>query len=209
MNLTGLLHQRRSTRHFNPTAAIGREELARLIDTANRAPSSNNAQPWRIMVLTEPHLRQRLLPAAFNQQQILTASAVLLLLADREAYHAENLTEIHQEEYADGCFNEEICDFLTQAAIGFYQPFDETATQKSLALDCGLWAMAFMLAAQEAGWHTVPMTGYEPARLREILNIPPRYLDIMLIAVGKGEREGHRTLRRNAERVSAWNALPE
>ena len=66
MNLTGLLHQRRSTRHFNPAAAIGREELARLIDTANRAPSSNNAQPWRIMVLTEPHLRQRLLPAAFN-----------------------------------------------------------------------------------------------------------------------------------------------
>ena len=53
MNLTGLLHQRRSTRHFNPAAAIGREELARLIDTANRAPSSNNAQPWRIMVLTE------------------------------------------------------------------------------------------------------------------------------------------------------------
>ena len=67
MNLTGLLHQRRSTRHFNPTAAIGREELTRLINTANRAPSSNNAQPWRIMVLTEPHLRQRLLPAAFNQ----------------------------------------------------------------------------------------------------------------------------------------------
>jgi len=154
-------------------------------------------------------LRQRLLPAAFNQQQILTASAVLLLLADREAYQTENLTEIHQEEYADGCFNEEIRDFLTQAAIGFYQPFDETATQKSLALDCGLWAMAFMLAAQEAGWHTVPMTGYEPARLRETLNIPPRYLDIMLIAIGKGEREGHRTLRRNAERMSAWNALPE
>ena len=119
------------------------------------------------------------------------------------------MTEIHQEEYADGCFNEEIRDFLTQAAIGFYQPFDETATQKSLALDCGLWAMVFMLAAQEAGWHTVPMMGYEPARLREILNIPPRYLDIMLIAVSKDEQEGHRTLRRNAERVSAWNALPE
>jgi NAD(P)H nitroreductase ydgI len=209
MNMDDLLKCRHSVRHFDPSAKIGKSELFHLIDTANRSPSSNNAQPWRIMVITEQTLREKLLPVAFGQQQVLTASAILVLLADRQAYQAENLTRIHQEEFKDGCFNKETRDFLIQAAIGFYQPFDENDTQKSLALDCGLWAMSFMLTAEEAGWNTVPMTGYEPDRMREVLNIPPQYLDIMLIAIGKGLQEGHRTLRQTAEQTITWNTLPQ
>ncbi|WP_299574584.1 DUF559 domain-containing protein [uncultured Leptotrichia sp.] len=59
MPLNDLLQNRRSTRRFRPDAPIDRAELNALISQANRAPSSNNAQPWRIMVLTDPALRQR------------------------------------------------------------------------------------------------------------------------------------------------------
>ena len=72
----------------------------------------------------------------------------------------------------------------------------------------GLWAMSFMLAAEDAGWNTVPMSGYQPAALRELLALPPHYLDVMLIAIGKGSKEGHRTLRRPAKSLAGWNALP-
>ena len=52
------------------------------------------------------------------------------------------------------------------------------------------------------------MTGYQRAELREMLRLPSRYLDIMMIAVGSGTREGYRTLRHEAERVTVWNAPP-
>lgn len=209
MNFTTLLKQRRSTRHFDPDAAISNEELHDLLAAAGLSPSGNNAQPWRCVVITDSAWREKLLPVAFNQQQVLTASAVILLLADREAYQAENLTRIHQEEYEDGCFNEAVRDFLTQAAIGFYQPFQETDTLKALALDCGLFAMNLMLAAENAGWQTVPMTGYQPALLREAFTIPDRYADIMLIAVGKGTQHSHRTLRRPVQELVYWNTIPD
>lgn len=209
MDFTTLLKQRRSTRHFDPDAAISNEELHDLLAAAGLSPSGNNAQPWRCVVITDSAWREKLLPVAFNQQQVLTASAVILLLADREAYQAENLTRIHQEEYEDGCFNEAVRDFLTQAAIGFYQPFQETDTLKALALDCGLFAMNLMLAAENAGWQTVPMTGYQPALLREAFTIPDRYADIMLIAVGKGTQRGHRTLRRPVKELVYWNTIPD
>ena len=138
MPLNDLLQNRRSTRRFRPDAPIDRAELNALISQANRAPSSNNAQPWRIMVLTDPVLRQRLLPEAYGQEQIITASAVLVLLGDRAAYREPNLRRIHQQEFADGCFDANVRDFLIQAAVQFYQPFDETDTQRGLALDCGL-----------------------------------------------------------------------
>ena len=209
MNLQTLLQNRRSTRHFDPAVSITRVELETLINQANHAPSSNNAQPWRVMVLTDPVIRKRLLPIAYGQEQILTASAVLVLLGDREAYGESNLRRIHQEEFEDGCFDAVIRDFLVQAAMGFYQLFAETDIQRSLALDCGLWAMSFMLTAECASWQTVPMTGYRRDEMRQILNLPERYLDVMLIAVGKGKQVGHRTLRQSAVAVSAWNRSPE
>jgi len=208
MTLQDLIRDRRSTRYFDPACLISHEDMYRLINRANQAPSSNNSQPWRVVIVTEQHLREKLLPIAYNQQQIMTASAVLILLGDRQAYYADNLNRIHHEEYIAGCFSQEICETLTQAAIEFYEPRSEQEIQKFLGLDCGLWAMTFMLAAQEAGWNTVPMTGYQRAELREMLRLPSRYLDIMMIAVGSGTREGHRTLRHEAERVTVWNAPP-
>ena len=86
MNFSTLLQTRRSTRHFDPSVAITRAELSRLLDSACRAPSGNNAQPWRFLVITDAALREKLLPIAYGQQQIMSASALVLLLADRTAY---------------------------------------------------------------------------------------------------------------------------
>lgn len=74
MNFNELLHKRRSTRHFDPSVAIDRDELTALLDAACRAPSGNNAQPWRFVVITDAALREKLLPIAYSQQQILVVS---------------------------------------------------------------------------------------------------------------------------------------
>lgn len=209
MDFPALLKQRRSTRHFDPAAEISRTELEELIAAASLAPSGNNSQPWRFVAVTDRDMREKLLPVAYGQQQILTASAVLLILADREAYAADNLTRIHRQEYEDGCFNEEVCEFLTQAAIGFYRSHNELALQKMFGLDIGLCAMTLMLAAEARGWNTVPMTGYVPEQLRQLLAVPERYIDVMLLAVGKGTQPGHRTLRRPVGEILTWNKLPQ
>lgn len=208
MNFSTLLQTRRSTRHFDPSVAIAREELSRLLDSACRAPSGNNAQPWRFLVITDAALREKLLPIAYGQQQIMSASALVLLLADRTAYQRDNLARIHQEEYEDGCFSAEVRNFLVNAATDFCASLSVAETEKWLQVDCALWAMNFMLAAEDAGWQSVPMGGYQPAPLRELFAISPRYLDVMLIAIGKGSKPGHRTLRRPAEALTGWNALP-
>ena len=136
MNLSELLHKRRSTRHYDANTAIERDELTRLLNAACRAPSGNNAQPWRFLIITEAALREKLLPVAYNQQQILTASAIVLLLADRRAYQRDNLARIHQEGFENGCFSAEVRDFLTEAAVGFYASLDNAETDKALMLDC-------------------------------------------------------------------------
>lgn len=209
MDFIALLKQRRSVRHFNPNAEISRAELEELVNAACRAPSSNNSQPWRIAAITKRTLREKLLPIAYNQRQVMDASAVLIIFADRAAYEAGNLARIHNGQYEHGCFDEGTRDFLIQAATQFYRSHDEAALQKMRGLDIGLMAMSLMLAAEVRGWQSVPMTGYFPDRLRCEFAIPGRYEDVMMLAIGKATRAGHETLRRDAAEVLLWNEMPK
>ena len=45
--------------------------------------------------------------------------------------------------------------------------------------------MSLILLANEAGFETITMSGYDSKQLKAILNISERYLDVLLIAIGK------------------------
>ena len=70
MTLQDLIRDRRSTRYFDPACLISHEEMYRLINRANQAPSSNNSQPWRVVIVTEQHLREKLLPIRITSSRL-------------------------------------------------------------------------------------------------------------------------------------------
>ena len=72
---------RRSIRKFKPEP-IPREKLEEILSLALKAPSSNNLQPWRVVVVQNPELKERLREAANNQAQVSSAPAVLVVYSD-------------------------------------------------------------------------------------------------------------------------------
>lgn len=79
-----VIRKRRSVRSYDPENKISREELTEILRQATLAPSAANLQPWRFLVIDSPALKQKLLPIAFNQQQLVEASAVIAVLGDLE-----------------------------------------------------------------------------------------------------------------------------
>jgi nitroreductase len=67
--------------------------------------------------------------------------------------------------------------------------------------------MSLILLANEAGFETITMSGYDSKKLKEILNISERYLDVMLIAIGKGTKPGHQTVRHHVNKVMYRNEI--
>jgi F420 biosynthesis protein FbiB-like protein len=61
-SLHAFLRSRRSVRRFLPEP-IPRPIIDRILETACRAPSAHNRQPWRFAVLTTPEARERLAAA--------------------------------------------------------------------------------------------------------------------------------------------------
>lgn len=207
MNVKDILEKRRSVRHYDSNYKISSEILTALVESASKSPNGNNIQATRYLIIEDANLRNLLLPIAFNQQQIVEASTLIVMLGDYQAFNKGNIIKIHEEGYQAGYFDESLRDYLANAAINYYESKTKEDLKLELTRDVSLASMSLVLLANEAGFDTITMSGYDSKKLKEILNISDRYLDVMLIAIGKGIKAGHKTVRHNVNKVIYKNEI--
>ncbi|MEC0125843.1 nitroreductase family protein [Paenibacillus pabuli] len=201
------MEKRRSVRHFDSNYTIRPEVLTSLIESASKSPNGNNIQATRYLIINEPDLQRALLPIAFNQQQVVDASALVVMLGDYQAFEENNIIQIHEEGFQAGFFDESLRDYLANAAIQYYANKSDEELKLELTRDVSLASMSFILLANEAGFETITMSGYDSAQLKASLNISDRYLDVMLIAIGKGTKNGHQTVRHPVNKIMYHNTI--
>ncbi|WHP40316.1 nitroreductase family protein [Lysinibacillus boronitolerans] len=207
MSVKEILEKRRSVRHYDSNYKISSETLTALVESASKSPNGNNIQATRYLIIEDANLRNLLLPIAFNQQQIVEASSLIVMLGDYQAFNKGNIIKIHEEGYQAGYFDESLRDYLANAAINYYESKTKEDLKLELTRDVSLASMSLVLLANEAGFDTITMSGYDSKKLKEILNISDRYLDVMLIAIGKGIKAGHKTVRHNVNKVIYKNEI--
>ncbi|WP_347723679.1 nitroreductase family protein [Lysinibacillus capsici] len=207
MSVKDILEKRRSVRHYDSNYKIRSETLTALVESASKSPNGNNIQATRYLIIEDANLRNLLLPIAFNQQQIVEASTLIVMLGDYQAFNKGNIIKIHEEGYQAGYFDESLRDYLANAAINYYESKTKEDLKLELTRDVSLASMSLVLLANEAGFDTITMSGYDSKKLKVILNISDRYLDVMLIAIGKGIKAGHKTVRHNVNKVIYKNEI--
>jgi nitroreductase len=200
-----VIRERRSVRKYDPNVKITEQELKEMLSEAVLAPSGANMQPWRFLVINDQPLKEKLLPVAFNQEQTVTSSAMIVVLADLEAY--KEADKIYGQAVEAGYMTTETKDQLVTNLTNHFTNSTPDRIKSSFLVDAGLASMQFMLVAKAYGYDSVPMAGYNAQQLREMFNIPDRYVDVMLIAVGKAAEPAHTTIRLPIEDVTFWNGL--
>ncbi|OMP67164.1 nitroreductase family protein [Domibacillus epiphyticus] len=182
---------RRSVKIYDPAAEISTDELTALLETAGRAPSAWNLQQWHFLVFHGKDVQEKLLPIAYNQKQIVDASAVICILGDLEGYH--NIDPVFDPQVEANEMTPELKEILAGQINGAYKhaeyPRDGAILNSSLA------AMQFMLAARAKGFDTCPIGGFNASALVETFNVSKRYLPTMLITIGRKLQEGRPTDR--------------
>jgi nitroreductase len=68
---------RRSIRAYD-TRPIEEEKLTRVLEAARLAPSANNQQMWKFIVVTDPVIKEKLAQAAYGQPSMLQAPAAIV-----------------------------------------------------------------------------------------------------------------------------------
>jgi nitroreductase len=83
-DLFDVFQERRSIRQFKPEI-VRKEDLKRILEAARLAPSANNRQPWRFIIVRDKFRKERLAKAACNQDFIAEADVIVVTLGDPQA----------------------------------------------------------------------------------------------------------------------------
>ncbi|WP_055665908.1 nitroreductase family protein [Desnuesiella massiliensis] len=185
-----LIKERRSANNFIKGVKIPKEDFIEIFELLKLAPSCFNIQHANYIVITDEAKKEALREAAFNQYKVHTASAAILVLGDKEAYKTAdkiysgmlNLKMISQFDY----------DQMLLDVNNLYEGRGQDFQRDEAIRNAALSAMMFMLIAKDKGWDTCPMIGFDPDRVKELLNIPENLEPVVLITMGKEDTSKRR-----------------
>lgn len=171
MELTDLLAQRRSTRHFDPEREIPDDLLDRVLAAPLAMPHAGNTYDWRAVVMRRSERDADRWPAVFEalmRQSYVEEAAVLIAWAVQPAWWAEqyrtNVAELLERKLIDP---ERAGDLLSVVRAG---P-DLGPLTTGLVGEAMMGITAAMLVAIDAGLGAT-VTGCLPGLLAKALDVP-------------------------------------
>ena len=179
MKTIDAIYNRRAVKHFDAEHRMPEEDERQLLEAMIQAPTSFNIQHWRFVILRDPELREKIRQEFGNDQaQMTDASLLILFTADIMAWQKS------PERYWQNA-PQEVSDLL----VGWMGPFHEgrewlqrDEAQRSI----GMAMQTLMLAAQQLGYHSCPMIGFDIEKVAELVNLPDDHIMGPMVAVGKG-----------------------
>ena len=185
---------RRSIRRYSGTS-ISEAELAQLVETAGRAPSAYNLQPWRWVAVRDAGLKSRLQAAAYGQPQVGAAPVLLVLYTD-----TLDALENVEETFAPTLPADKAAGTKAHllSTIGAQSEGDREAWgagQSYIALGY------LLLVAESMGLGTSPMLGFDAEQVKSVLGLPAYARVPALVAVGHPAEEGFASTRHAVGRV--------
>ncbi len=183
MDLIERLEWRYAAKKMNGNV-VPQEKVDRIIEAARLAPTSSGLQPFEILVITNPEVKEKIRTIAWNQPQI-TDCSHLLVFAAWDTYTAERINEMFDLTNEIRGFKNEGWENYRQMLLNSYpqRSAEENFTHAAKQAYIG-FAMSIAAAAFEEVDAT-PIEGFDPKALDEILDLQSVHLkSVVLLPIG-------------------------
>jgi nitroreductase len=189
MALLDNLKWRYATKKYDPTKKVAQDDVDKIIEAARLAPTSSGLQQFKVIVITNQDIKDKIVPIAMDQQIVADCSHLLVFVA-WDKYTAERIdgqydyitderglprgrmssyTDRLKRKYLNQPEIENFIHTARQAYIGFGLAIAQAA---ELKVDC------------------TPMEGFSPDALDELLDLRPKGLrSVLLLPLGYRDAE--------------------
>ncbi|WP_437918155.1 NAD(P)H-dependent oxidoreductase [Sphingobacterium sp. LRF_L2] len=184
MSLIEDLTWRYATKKYDATKKVSAEDLAKILEATRLAPTSSGLQQYRIFVVSNQELKDKIVPIAAGQQIVADASH-LLVFAAWDRYTAERIDHIYDKTTDErglergrfGSYTDRLkLLYLEQTAE---ENFVHTAKQAYIG-----FGLAIAQAA-ELKIDSTPMEGFNNEELDELLQLGEQGLkSVLLLPIG-------------------------
>jgi nitroreductase/dihydropteridine reductase len=181
MDILKSLEWRYATKRFDPTQKLAPEKFQTILKATNLTASSIGLQPFQILVVENPEIRQQLRDAAHGQPQLTEASHVVLFaaksnlsLTDVEAY-LQLVAKTRQITL------ESLTDYRKMLTHTIESRTPEALTQwAARQAYIALGTLLTVCAIEEVD--ACPMEGFDNAKYDEILGLKEKGLTSVVMA---------------------------
>ncbi|MCX6793474.1 MAG: NAD(P)H-dependent oxidoreductase [Candidatus Falkowbacteria bacterium] len=181
------LNWRYATKQFNKDKKLSTEEIDNIIEAIRLTPSSFGLQPYKVFVITNSELREKLKQAAYNQTPLTDASHVIVFTVPTD--FSETQVDAYLNEVANtrGMTTESLQGFKSMM-MGFVSNHNTDQLKDWAARQAYIALGQLLTVAAIAKIDAVPMEGFNPAQFDEILNLKEKNL-ASVVAAGLGFRD--------------------
>jgi nitroreductase / dihydropteridine reductase len=168
MNYIENLNWRYATKKMNGKT-ISEEALTRILESIRLSASSFGAQPYKVLVISNPELRKKIAPAIQNQPQIISGSHVLIFCV------WSDFTEVKIDEYISLIASER--NIPTTSLEGFKKNMMGMAAKSLedkliwMKKQCYIGLGSGLMAAALESVDATPMEGFNPEALDLVLEL--------------------------------------
>ncbi|MBQ19491.1 MAG: NAD(P)H-dependent oxidoreductase [Flavobacteriales bacterium] len=179
MSLLEDLKWRYATKKMNGEV-VPQEKVDYILEAARLAPSSSGLQPYKVIVVSNKELKEKLQPIAMNQSQLVDASHVLIF-AVHESYTEERISEVFRRTVEERGVPANAMDDYKKMLWGLFsskpQEYHINHAAKQAYISFGM-AIA---AAAEQKVDATPMEGFDPEAVDKLLGLEKKGLKSVLI----------------------------
>ena len=177
MNVMEAIEARRAVKVFDSQHVMSLSDETRLLAAARLSPTAFNLQNWRFVIVRDPALRKAIRKVAWDQAQVTDASLLIVLCANLKAW-------ARQPERYWAHAPAPARELLVPAIAEYYQGNEQVQRDEAMR-SCGIAAQTLMLAAQELGYDSCPMDGFDFEAVGKLINLPGDHVIAMMVAIGK------------------------
>lgn len=199
------LNWRYATKKFDATKKISSADLNTLKEAVRLAASSYGLQPYKVVIVENPEIREQLKAAAYGQTQITDASQIFIFANDLNAgaesvdAYIKNISETRGVP-ADALAG--FADMMKGTIANLSQDAKNIWTAKQTYIALG----TLLAAAAELKIDATPMEGFNAAAFNEILGFDKLGLKASVIATvgyrhGEDDTQHYKKVRKSHEEL--------
>ncbi len=180
LDFAGIVKSRYAVKKFDGKT-VPQAKVDELLEIIRLTPSSFNLQPWKVKIVTDSAVKEKLKAAAFNQEQVSSCSHLLIFCADTAIM---DLVHALGAEMKKGHEKPESLDPYIGMMKGFVEGMPEdkklTWAQRQVYLALG----NALNGAKSLGFDSCPMEGFNPAEVSKILALPANIVPTAFCPIG-------------------------
>ncbi|MEC8082444.1 MAG: NAD(P)H-dependent oxidoreductase [Pseudomonadota bacterium] len=189
-SLIDTLNWRYATKKMDASKSVPEEKVNRILEAIRLSASSSGLQPYQVIVVKNKALREQIVPHAWNQQQIVDGSH-LLVFAAWDNYTEQRINTMFDLVNEERGFTNEGWEAYRQKILAAYPPRTPEVNYEHAARQAYIGLGTALIAAAEEGVDSTPMEGFAPEKVDEILGLKEKGLrSVILLPLGYRQEEG-------------------